>query len=187
LEYYDPSLSKNGKSRSYLYEWISDYAVDNFRVELQQPFDAGAMQIEPTLLSADPVSGGLTYYTGDVGALAAGQAFTLDIKYEKDSDALSVSFMNVQPSAPVDETTAGRVSWDTYLPWLIAGFGVLMIAGGLYYYFRGGVRPQPTARRRHTASEEAAEGQTYCPQCGTRARSRDRFCRTCGTRLRQGD
>jgi hypothetical protein len=162
--------------------------VDNFRVELQQPFDASAMQIEPALLSATPISGGLTYYRGDVGALAAGQALTLNIKYQKDSDALSVSFMNVQPSAPVDETTAGRVSWGAYLPWLIAGFGMLMITGGLYYYFLGTARPRPSAhKRRRAASEETAEGQTYCPQCGTRARSGDRFCRTCGARLRQGD
>jgi hypothetical protein len=184
LEYYDPSLSKNGKERSYLYEWASDYAVENFHVELQQPFDASGMQMEPVLASANPIPDGLTYYVGNFGALAAGQAFTLDVSYTKDSDALSISFTNVQPSAPVDEGTAGRVSLGTYLPWLVAGFGVLMIAGGLYYYFRGTARPRRPARRRHTTSEGIAEGQTHCPQCGTRARSGDRFCRTCGTRLR---
>ena len=184
LEYYDPSLAKSEKSRTYLFEWAGDYAVGNFHIELQQPFDASAMQTDPVLPSVNPIPEGMTYYSGDFGALAAGQVFTLDIQYQKDSDALSVSFMSVQPSAPVDESTAGRVSWGTYLSWLIAGFGVLMITGGLYYYFRGSARSHPAARRRHAASEEAAEGQTYCPQCGARARSRDRFCRTCGTRLR---
>ncbi len=184
LEYYDPSLSKSGKNREYLYEWAGDYAVNNFHVELQQPFDASGMEATPALTVSNPIPDGLTYYTGDFGALAAGQIFTLDVSYTKDSDALSVSFMNVQPSAPVDENTAGRVSWSTYLPWLVGAFGVLMIAGGLYYYLRGTARPRPSARRRHASSEEAAEGQTYCPQCGARARSGDRFCRTCGTRLR---
>jgi hypothetical protein len=184
LEYYDPSLSKSGKSREYLYQWTGSYAVENFHVELQQPFDASDIQTEPALPEVNTIPDGLIYHTGDFGPLAAGESFTLTTKYQKDSDALSISFMNVEPSAPVDENTAGRVSLDTYLPWLIAGFGVLMITGGLYYYFRGTARLRPTVRRRHTSSEETAEGQTYCPQCGTRARNRDRFCRTCGTRLR---
>jgi hypothetical protein len=184
LEYYDPTLTKNGAQRQYTYVWPGDYAVDNFSVELQQPDDASGMQTNPNLTKVNPAADNLTYYTGDIGALAAGKPFTLTAKYQKDSDALSVSFMNVQPSAPVDENTTGRVSLTTYLPWLIAAVGVLMIAGGLYYYFRGTGRPRPTARRRHAASEETAEGQIYCPQCGARARNGDRFCRTCGTRLR---
>ncbi|MRR30726.1 zinc ribbon domain-containing protein, partial [bacterium] len=76
---------------------------------------------------------------------------------------------------------------DSYLPWLVGAFGVLMIAGGLYYYFRGTARPRSGARRRHATGGEEDGKQTYCPQCGTRARSGDRFCRTCGTRLRQND
>jgi hypothetical protein len=184
LEYYDPSLSKNGKDREYLYEWAGDYTVDNLHVELQQPFDASNTRTEPVLPGTNPSADGLTYYTGDFGALTAGQVFTLNVSYTKESDAVSISFMNIQPSAPVDENTAGRVSLDTYLPWLVGAFGILMIAGGLYYYFRRTARPRTGARRRHASSEETAEGQTYCPQCGTRARSGDRFCRTCGTRLR---
>jgi hypothetical protein len=66
----------------------------------------------------------------------------------------------------------------------VGAFGVLMIAGGFYYFLRGSARQRPNARRRHVSHEEPVEGQTYCPQCGTRARSGDRFCRTCGTRLR---
>jgi hypothetical protein len=185
LEYYDPALIKNGAQRQYTYVWPGDYAVDNFSVEVQQPYDASGMQTNPNLPKVNPIADELTYYTGDFGALPAGKTFTLTAKYQKDSDALSVSFMNVQPSAPVDESTTGRVSIGTYLPWLIAAVGVLMIAGGLYYYFRGTGRPRPTARRRHASSEEkTADGQTYCPQCGARARGGDRFCRTCGTRLR---
>ncbi len=186
LEYYDPSLSKEGKSRAYTYEWAGDYAVENLHVELQQPFDAGAVQTDPSLPGVATSPDGLTYFTGDFGALAQGQAFTLQIRYNKDSDAPSISFMKIQPSAPLDENTAGRVSLDTYLPWLVGAFGALMIAGGLYYYLRGANRPRPSTRRRHAASEETAEGQTYCPQCGTRAHRGDRFCRTCGTRLRVG-
>ncbi|MFZ5857015.1 MAG: zinc ribbon domain-containing protein [Chloroflexota bacterium] len=184
LEYYDPSFSKNDKDRSFTYEWPGDYAAGNFHIELQQPFDASTMTTEPLLTNVNPVAGGLTYYTDDFGALAMGETFTLNVGYVKESDALTVSFLEIQPSAPVDENTAGRVALDTYLPWLVGAFGVLMIAGGLYYFLRGSARQHPNARRRHVSRDEPADGQTYCPQCGTRARSGDRFCRTCGTRLR---
>ena len=184
LEYYDPALNKDGKARQYTYRWTGDYAVDQLHIELQQPFDASAMQTVPTLPDSNVVADGVTYYTGSFGPFTQGQEFTLDVNYQKDSDALTISFLNVQPSAPVDANTAGRISFDTYLPWLVGAFGVLMIAGGLFYYFRGTARPRSTTRRRHVSSEEAAAGQTYCPQCGTRARNGDRFCRTCGTRLR---
>lgn len=188
LEYYDPTFTKTGKERSYSFVWVSNYTVDSFSVDLQQPFDASNMKTDPSLPNINPSSDGLTYYTGNFGAQVAGQIFTLNISYTKASDALSVSVMTVQPSTPVDENTAGRVSLETYLPWLIGAFGILMIAGGFYYYIRGGARPRPaTRRRRHTGSENPAEGQTYCPQCGTRARRGDRFCRTCGTRLRQSN
>ena len=184
LEYYDPSLSRNGRNRDFSLEWLSEYAVSKLRVELQQPFDASGTQTVPALPDGRTSPDGLTYYSGDFGPLAAGKSFTLAVQYQKESDALSISFMNIQPSAPINENTTGRVSWNTYLPWLIAGFGVLMIAGGLYYYFRGTGRPRPAARRRHAPGVQAQEGQTYCPQCGARARRGDRFCRTCGTRLR---
>jgi ribosomal protein L32 len=86
----------------------------------------------------------------------------------------------------VDGNTAGRVSLGTYAPWLIALAGVLMLAAGLYYYYRGQPRTR-SSRRRHIPAAEPAQGARYCPQCGTRARPGDKFCRTCGTRIRPGE
>lgn len=186
LEYYDASLEKQGQARNYTYTWAGDYAVQAFHVELQQPYDASGMLTTPSLGSS-LVRNNLTYYTGDFGPLEAGAEFELQFKYQKQSDSLSISFMSVdEPS--VDSNTLGRVSIATYMPWLIAGVGVLLITGGLYYYFRGQPRVKPS-RRRHEASAEPSEGggTRYCPQCGTRARTGDRFCRTCGTRIRPGD
>lgn len=186
LEYYDSSLTKNGEQREFAYTWPGDYAVQTFHVELQQPYDASGMQTEPQL--PDVISrNNLTYYSGNFGPFEEDANYRLSFSYDKKSDALSKSLMPVD--APVvDADTTGRVSLTTYLPWLIAGVGVLLITGGLYYYFRGQPRVKPSSRRRHDASAEPSEGGTrYCPQCGTRARSGDRFCRTCGTRIRPGD
>ncbi|MCE7906094.1 MAG: zinc ribbon domain-containing protein [Anaerolineae bacterium CFX3] len=184
LEYYDPTLAITGKFREYNYVWPGDYAVEKLHVELQQPFDASQMKSVPALPAVNPNQNGLTYYTGDFSALKAGQTYALNVQYQKDSDALSISFVNVQSAAPLDNNTPGRIPLDAYLPWLVGVFGALMIAGGLYYYFRGYSIPRVSKRRRRSASETAAAGPTYCPQCGARARSGDRFCRTCGSRLR---
>ena len=184
LEYYDPTILINGTQRTFTYTWPGDYAVEKFSIQLQQPFDASALNSAPNLPSSLTSPDGLTYYSDDFGALQKGEEFSLNVSYQKASDALSVSFLTVQPSAPVDETTAGRVSLNTYLPWLLGVIGVAMIAGGAFYYFRGSAQTSRAARRRHSASAEKESVATYCSQCGTRARSGDRFCRTCGSRLR---
>ena len=184
LEYYDPTILINGTQRTFTYTWPGDYAVEKFSIELQQPFDASALNSAPNLPSSLTSPDGLTYYSDNFGALQKGQEFSLEVSYQKASDALSVSFLTVQPSAPVDETTAGRVSLNTYLPWLLGVIGVAMIAGGAFYYFRSSAQTSRAARRRHSANAEKESVATYCAQCGTRARSGDRFCRTCGSRLR---
>lgn len=185
LEFYDPTISKQGKSREFVYQWPGDYAVTSFRIELQQPFDASQMVTAPVLGEISNIPNDLTYHVGDFGPFQAGESFSLKVNYQKPTDDLSVSAMPVQSSAPVDKNTAGRVSLQTYMPWLAAGAGVLLVAAGLYYYFRGQPRPRQV-RRRHDIPAETAEGPKYCPQCGTRARPGDRFCRTCGTRMRPG-
>jgi hypothetical protein len=184
LEYYDPTILINGTQRTFTYTWPGDYAVQSFSMELQQPFDASSLKSIPDLTSVEISPDGLTYYSDNFGAIQKGQEFSLEVSYQKASDALSVSFLTVQPSAPVDETTAGRVSLNAYLPWFAGALGVLMIAGGAYYYFRNSGQATRSTRRRHSASAEKESDAIYCSQCGTRARSGDRFCRTCGSRLR---
>lgn len=184
LEYYDPGILVNGTQRTFAYVWPGDYDVKSFSLELQQPFDASALESRPKLPNITTSPDGLTYYSNDFGPLLQGRELALDVSYQKASDALSVSFLTIEPSAPVDETTAGRVSLDAYLPWLIGVFGVALIAGGAYYYLRSSGQANRSSRRRHSANAEKESGPVYCPQCGTRARSGDRFCRTCGSRLR---
>jgi hypothetical protein len=184
LEYYDPTILINGTQRTFTYTWPGDYAVESFSIELQQPFDASALVSAPNLPSVVTSPDGLTYYSNNFGALQKGQEFSLEVSYQKASDALSVSFLTIQPSAPVDENTAGRVSLNAYLPWLAGALGVLMIAGGAFYYFRSSGQSSRAVRRRHSVNTEKEISATYCSQCGARARSGDRFCRTCGSRLR---
>jgi len=187
IEYYDPNLKKDGDLRSYSYRWLSDYDVADFSAVLQEPFDASDFKSSLSLQD-DGVhpENNLQYYFSSVGAVPAGKAFTFDVSYQKPTDTLSISHLDIQPVA-VDENTPGRVSLNNYLPYVIGGLGVILIVGGLAYYRQSGRSASKKSRRRQHASagSEESESGVYCAQCGTRARGGDRFCRTCGSRIRK--
>jgi len=187
IEYYDPNLKKDGDLRSYSYRWLSDYDVADFSAVLQEPFDASEFKSSLSLQD-DGVhpENNLQYYFSSVGAVPAGKAFTFDVSYQKPTDTLSISHLDIQP-VTVDENTPGRVSLNNYLPYVIGGLGVFLILGGLAYYRQSGRSASKKSRRRQHASagSEESESGVYCAQCGTRARGGDRFCRTCGSRIRK--
>jgi hypothetical protein len=187
LEYYDPNLKKDGDQRSYTYRWLSDYDVAGFVVILQVPF--GATEFKSSLsLQDDGIhpNDNMQYYSSNVGPVPAGKELTFDVSYQKATDTLSVSHLEIQP-VDVNENTSGRVSLGNYLPYIIGGFGVILIVGGLVYYWQSGRSGSKKSRRRPRvrADPEEAQSDVYCAQCGTRARGGDRFCRTCGSRIRQ--
>jgi hypothetical protein len=186
LEYYDPNLKKEGGLRSYSYRWLSDYDVAAFGVVFQEPFDAAEFKSSLTLQDDGVHSDEMQYYFSDAGSVPAGKVFTFDITYQKPTDTLSVSRLEVQPVV-VDENTPGRVSLNNFLPYIIGGLGVIMIVGGLVYYRQSGRSSSKKSRHRQHARAEGEENESgvYCAQCGTRARNGDRFCRTCGSRIRQ--
>jgi hypothetical protein len=191
LEYYDPGLVKQGEAREFVYRWPGDYAVDSLDVQVQQPVGATAMSISPASGAATTGNDGLMYYKKDVGALQAGQAFSLTINYKKSGDELSAASLQIQPSAPVTSITPGQNTLMTILPWALGAIGLVLIAGGgAWYYFSGRKRQEegksPARRRRSAVQVETGEveGFIYCHQCGKRASPGDRFCRTCGTELR---
>ena len=183
VEYYAPSLQKDAVLRSYSHHWLSDYNVANFGIVFQQPFDATDFTSSLSLQDDGIHSDNLQYYVSNVGIVPAGTTLTFDMSYQKPTDALSVSRLEVQPVV-VGDDTPGRVSLNNYLPFIIGGLGVILIVGGLLYYRQSGRNVSKKSRRRHAEGEESESG-VYCAQCGTRARGGDRFCRTCGSRIRQ--
>jgi hypothetical protein len=184
FEYYQP-ITFNGKQRIFSYLWDGEYAVDVFDIQVLEPADTTSLTTTPKLASIEQKDG-LKYFHGDPVKLANGEQFALNLEYQKSSDALITSAPGVQPAAPVDENTPGRVSLNNTLPYLIGGLGVIMIVGGLVYYLRSGNAGLKKSRRRQhaNANAEESESDVYCAQCGTRAHNGDRFCRTCGARLR---
>lgn len=183
FEYYE-AITFNGNQRLYSFLWDTSYAVDSFQVNLLEPLDVTTLTMQPDYESMD-ASQGPKYYTGKTVKLAQGEQYILTLEYEKTTNTLASQAQSVQPVAPVDENTPGRVSLNNTLPYIIGGLGLVMILGGIVYYFRAGRTPTHKPRRRHSQAEpEDGGAEHYCPQCGSRAKASDRFCRTCGTRLR---
>jgi hypothetical protein len=149
------------------------------------------MVISPGLGSGRPGQDQLTYYTAVIGEVKAGTDFGIRLEYEKTDERLSSNLQPVQPVQPIGPQTAGRTSFASVLPWALAALGILLIAGGVFWYWQSG-REQPAAeRKRHISprpKENIADGSQssliYCHQCGKRATPGDIFCRTCGAKLR---
>jgi hypothetical protein len=195
LEYYDPDLIQQDSARHYEFQWPGDYTVDSLVVSIQQPIGATDMRISPGMGNGQARQDGLVYYTAEVGALQAGEDFSVTMDYQKTSDELSASSLTVEPSAPITDSTAGRMSIMQALPWALGVLGlVLILGGGIWYWQSGRQTPSQESQRRRrktpppvsvVSTKEQTEAEfIYCHQCGKRASPNDRFCRVCGARLR---
>lgn len=193
LEYYAP-LQKSGTARNYAYTWNGDYPVGSFTLRLQEPLGAREVRTTPEAQEIAPGPDGFVYHTYTAQELQAGQTFTWNLVYQKDSDALSASSVGVEPAAPLAGNVDGRTSVMNNLPLLLGMLGLVLVLGGVVWYWlagRSNGRSGGKLRKRHTARDEDddddKDGEIYCPQCGKRAGSSDRFCRACGTRLRRNN
>lgn len=193
VEYYDPRITKDASTRSFAYQWPGNAAVNNMNVQVQQPLTATEMQFNRSLGSPTQHADGLTYYQTSVGSVPRGTQFGFTLTYQKDDDVLTASQQEVQPAAPVDSQTEGRAVFTERLPFIVSGvLGLLLILGGLTWYWQTGRRkPAPRSRARHSGNRrgetqevESSDDSVYCSQCGKRAAAGDLFCRVCGTRLR---
>jgi hypothetical protein len=183
VEYYAP-LIQTDANREYQYIWPGDHAVKTFNVSVKIPVDTTEYSTDPQMRVTAPTDNGQTILEWSTSNLEAGEQLPIKISYTKTSDRLSISDQPLETGI-VDDSTAGRISLNNYLPYILGGLGILLIlAGGLYFWQtskgRHGTRPRHQVR-----TEEADEGVIYCHQCGKRAQPADRFCRTCGTRLRK--
>jgi len=196
LEYYDPALKRQGKTRSFEYRWSGDYTVQAFTVVVQQPTNATNMQFQPDLGLSSKGADGFNYFTKPVGAVDETSSVFIRVTYDKPDDSLSSTSQPVQPVQPVTPKTSGRISFIDALPWALGSLGLVIIGAGLMWYWQSTNRRREPAyyrRERHKPAQSPRQAGTatssrtvvYCHQCGRMANPGDVFCRACGARLRQ--
>jgi hypothetical protein len=193
LEYYLPYMLE-GQVRNFVFTWPGDYAVKSFTLILQSPSAAVNLTTNPPLNDTPSDKNGFAYQSTSVLKLAARETFTLKVHYENDTDTLTASTLSVQPSSPLTENVPGQVSLMTYVPWILTILAVILIVGGMGWYWfsskghTGSAKPSRNRNVRQKPADAAGQDrQIYCHQCGKRAQPDDRFCRTCGAELRQDD
>ncbi|MBT3314058.1 MAG: zinc ribbon domain-containing protein [Anaerolineae bacterium] len=180
VEYYT-AMEKEGATRNYSLEWENGYDINLLLVEFQQPPSATNLVSEPAFTDQTPVQEGMIYHTFVRQNFAASEVFSLNLSYDKANDDITISSMPVEVGgAPENEPVPFSLS-DS-LPAILVGVGVLLIVGGLLYFFLAGrsETASPTKRKRSKGSGEAK----YCHECGSRASGNDKFCRSCGVKLR---
>jgi hypothetical protein len=193
MEYYDPGLSKNGAQRQYVYEWLGDFPTGNFRFELREPLKSSNVNVDPALVNTIIDSDGFRFSEWKKADLKTGQTLLFTMRYQRETDSPSTSFLEVQSSLPLDQNVTGQSTFISYLPWALGGLGIvlLFIAGWVYWTSGRTGRALSRARKRHTSatSEEPGDDEehVHCAQCGKRTHPGDRFCRACGARIRRGE
>ncbi|MEJ2549774.1 MAG: zinc ribbon domain-containing protein [Anaerolineales bacterium] len=187
IEYYD-ALTLDGSERSYSFQWPGGFDIESLRFRVQQPKVAESMSVSG---ATDVVEeDGILYHIIDVGALNSDEGFRVDVSYSNPSGQLTNPALIVRP----EETSGGTPDISTWLPYVIGGFGVLMLVLGaiLWVRLRQGVESGTPRRRNRRKSKgesrsASAEGERrFCHYCGTPANAEDNYCRSCGTKLRRG-
>jgi len=181
LEYYQP-LTRDGEKRSFDYQWLGDYAVNNFRIEAQIPADSTSVKSTPAL----PFTALAASLSGSASTtnLGAGKGYTLSLSYNRTGDnTITASSAAQVTTEPITPDAPGRVTLDN-LPYALGLVGVVLIAGAIYYFWHTNSNQSSGKPRRRNSKNSDDKTQIYCHECGARSNTEDRFCRVCGTKLR---
>lgn len=183
FEYYDPTLRKEGQTRTYQYRWLDDHLVSSAAVQVQRPRGAGEFSVQPTPETAFEGNDGLMYFYQELSSLESG-SFTLQISYQNESDLLSAAESTIQPSAPIDPGISLSFRGRDLIPWVVGGVGLLAFFSAvlLYWSYQRGLQAPDLRKALHLAGEPE-QRESFCPKCGSETGENDLFCRICGAKL----
>lgn len=181
VEYYDPGLRFDGRSRAFDYTWPEGISVGELIVRVQVPPGSANMQFSAAMGTPLVSSDTLSYYTRSFGPVAENEGFDFSLSYSKSSDRLTVDTL-------AGEGSASRPWWV----WLLVGLGVVLIGAGGWFYFNDTKKSAKKARSKYarkkgSASRKASVGKKaarFCHNCGSASQAGDKFCRECGEKLR---
>ena len=180
VEFYAP-VQTSERARSFTYTWPGDLAVDRATVVVQEPAAAEGIVVEPNLAEKSTGGEGMTYRFGDLGALPAGKALPITIKYTKADARPSVDIKGIRtaqagPASAASAPAAPAASGANLPEWVVpaVAFAALSIVGVLLVLFMW---------RRRVAAPAAAQTAGFCTKCGAALAAGANFCGKCGTKI----
>ncbi len=189
VEFYEPIVT-TAPTRNYRYLWPGDFAADRVTVVVQEPASSTAVSVEPNLDRTSTGREGLNYRAAELGALAAGKALPIAVRYTKTDARPSAEILKpvtsaaavpaaATPAAPGAAPAAGAATTSSAPPgWIIA----LMVA--VILAMLGGVSFMWWRQRHPAAAQAATPPQHFCAKCGATQAPESRFCASCGAKVK---
>jgi len=185
VEFYEP-IATTTPARSFRYIWPGDLATDRVAVVVQEPAAASDIAVEPRLDGTSTGQNGLSYRSGELGALEAGKPLPVTLGYTKadtrsSTDILKpkvsdLPFVTTAPpstgTAPPHPAVASAGIPEWVLP--LGGLMLLGLLGGVFVLWRW----------RRASLPEAPAGRA-CAKCGAAQAPDNSFCGKCGAKMRR--
>ena len=192
LYYYFSPFDSNSVERSFTYELVTNEALYDLHVILQEPI--GARNLRHTFAAAEELVGefGLVYYQQHISELLPGTSFIVDVSYENPTRALTLAELQTRMEQRLAESGADPETSSEFSLGLGTVLAVTLLAGTVMYtLLRLGYRRKSTvsatAPRENRQPDSKAESsvtspmeKNYCSRCGARRRPQSRFCSNCG-------
>jgi hypothetical protein len=185
VEFYEP-IATTDPARSFRYVWPGDLAVDQLTVVVQEPASASGISVEPRLANLSTGQDGLRYRTADLGALEAGKAFPIAVRYTKTDARPSAGTLQPKaaeppaaavappPTAMPAPAPAAAVASGGLPDWVLpmAGLALLGLLGAalIFWWWR-------------RESKIARPATRFCAKCGAAQMPDSRFCANCGAKV----
>lgn len=193
VEYY-ADLWREGDQRAFTFPWPGGVELDTLSYTVQLPAAGSAMQVSPGGTFGQGEDG-LVYYSGSLGSVPASAPAQISFSYANASgDLTEDAEIPRQIIERPQDTSGGTPGLESLLPYVLGAFGLLLLVGGGWLFYRGrkdkSTRSRPNRRRRKKrggdkgSEKELDAGSVFCHVCGTKSSLSDRFCRQCGTPLR---
>ena len=193
VEFYE-DLWLEGGQRAFTFPWPGGVELDTLSYTVQLPAAGSEMRVSPGG-TFGPGEDGLVYYSGSLGSVPASAPAQISFSYANPSGTLTKDAETPpQIIERPQDTSGGTPGLESLLPYVLGAFGLLLVVGGAWLFYRGrkdkGARSRPARKRQKKrggdkgSEKELDAGLVFCHVCGTKSSTSDRFCRQCGTQLR---
>ncbi len=183
VEFYEP-IATTAPARNFRYAWPGDLAADRVAVVLQEPAAASDIVVEPKLDATSTGQNGLRYRSAELGALEAGKALPIAVRYTKADARPSAEILKPKvsdvPGVPAVASAANphgaavAAASGGWPEWVfpLAGLMLLGLGGGALVW-----------RQWRRASQPDAAAGLACAKCGAAQAPGNRFCGKCGAKV----